>query len=380
MSKSIYIEKDGHPIILEDEEDYEHDDIDEDEDDEDDEDEEDEDEINDEDDDPGSSSIEDDVDGEEEDEEEEEDEVNCDDEEDDYSSSTSSTSSTNNQTDNPRVCDCCYCEVFGHGVPPVAPTSRNYNEMRERLRLRLSKRRAERCERSAQQSGGKEDSLNDKGGGTANVIGTNEGGGGNANTNGATNGIQSSLLSVDELLKFINGTSHKDQDKSSSKRKDKNKNSNNNKKNNNNNNNSKNNNNSQKATNKDSDKSNKQNHKQTSGYHHHQHKQAQNQRQNQSSTPSSTRSHVGRQQNHPPRVAHKSDKDGRLISATNGLVSEDVFMPRDIDLNDNELDEFERELEAFKRFCLDSDPLVKRERVRLQLKDTNFLQELARRF
>ncbi|XP_060849505.1 uncharacterized protein LOC132928685 isoform X1 [Rhopalosiphum padi] len=34
----------------------------------------------------------------------------------------------------PRQCDCCYCEVFGHGVPSVAPVSRNYQEMRDRLR------------------------------------------------------------------------------------------------------------------------------------------------------------------------------------------------------------------------------------------------------
>lgn len=43
-------------------------------------------------------------------------------------------------------------EVFGHGLPAVAPTSRNYNEMRERLRQRLSKRKA--------QSGGCENSHN----------------------------------------------------------------------------------------------------------------------------------------------------------------------------------------------------------------------------
>ncbi|XP_050420616.1 uncharacterized protein LOC126833365 isoform X2 [Adelges cooleyi] len=34
----------------------------------------------------------------------------------------------------PRQCDCCYCEVFGHGVPSMAPVSRNYQEMRDRLR------------------------------------------------------------------------------------------------------------------------------------------------------------------------------------------------------------------------------------------------------
>ncbi|XP_074596987.1 uncharacterized protein LOC141852050 [Brevipalpus obovatus] len=79
-----------------------------------------------------------------------------DDEDDDEScsdqSSTTSTSTSNNQrVDGGRVCDCCYCEVFGHGMPAVAPTSRNYNEMRERLRSRLNKRKAERgrCENAA---------------------------------------------------------------------------------------------------------------------------------------------------------------------------------------------------------------------------------------
>lgn len=54
-------------------------------------------------------------------------------------------------------------------------------------------------------------------------------------------------------------------------------------------------------------------------------------------------------------------------------------MPRDIDLNDEKLDELERELEAFKRFCLESMPLVKKERVRVQLKDSNFLEEIFRK-
>lgn len=54
-------------------------------------------------------------------------------------------------------------------------------------------------------------------------------------------------------------------------------------------------------------------------------------------------------------------------------------MPRDIDLNDEKLDELERELEAFKRFCFESMPLVKKERVRVQLKDSNFLQEFLRK-
>lgn len=49
-----------------------------------------------------------------------------------------------------KHCACCYCEVFGHGGPSVAPVSRNYPEMRERLRLLLSKKkrghRASNCQ------------------------------------------------------------------------------------------------------------------------------------------------------------------------------------------------------------------------------------------
>merc|ERR1711899_46351 len=38
-------------------------------------------------------------------------------------------------------CLCCYCEMFGHGGPSAAPVSKNYPEMRERLRLLLSKKK-----------------------------------------------------------------------------------------------------------------------------------------------------------------------------------------------------------------------------------------------
>lgn len=48
-----------------------------------------------------------------------------------------------------KHCACCYCEVFGHGGPSVAPVSRNYPEMRERLRLLLSKKK--RSHRAQQQ-------------------------------------------------------------------------------------------------------------------------------------------------------------------------------------------------------------------------------------
>lgn len=464
----------------------------------------------------------------------EDEEDDCDIEDDDYcsdESSTTSTSSTNNQPDNTRVCDCCYCEVFGNGAAPVAPTSRNYNEMRERLRLRLSKRRAERCERSMQQNGNvsKDDSANDRGGGPQ------------MNTNGANGSHQGNKSNtpvvdqrnLDELLNYINGKGgQKDQEKSASKKKDKNKNNNNNKKSNNKNNSH------TKSTHKedkDLDKCNNQsngtsnpsNNNNNNHHHHHNHhyhpnssggdattsggkrQQANNsgihhnshscaaQQQNQlenhhnnhrTSTNGNNRTTpeavnngnnnklIGSDQPHdenyqPPQTTPTSSgkqkrkerekstnsKDqlsnkiqqnlsAKTISSSNGGSSretcepnlgtnhtasinankqantsnnqifstnvatnvesnnlsdhqnivhlqttknepdgsylsplEDVFMPRDIDLNDDQLDELERELEAFKRFCFDSVPLVKKERVRVQLKDSNFFQELTER-
>lgn len=454
----------------------------------------------------------------------EDEEDDCDNEDDDYcsdESSTTSTSSTNNQPDNTRVCDCCYCEVFGNGAAPVAPTSRNYNEMRERLRLRLSKRRAERCERSMQQNGSvsKDDSANDRGGGTqTGTIGANH----------SNNGSKSSApvvdqRNLDELLNYINGKDQKDQEKSASKKRDKNKNNNNCNKKSNNKNNS-----HTKSTHKDdkdSEKCNNQNHGTTNhsnnNNHHHNHhpnstggdattsggkkQQASNSgvhqhhhnshsyashQQNQidhnhrTSTIGNNRVNpeVNNKQNNsldqqhdenhqPPQIAPPSngkqkrkdrekltntrdqlsskiqqDLSAKTISSSNGSssretcesnlganhpasidvnkqasttsnpdysidaarttesnnlschqnrfpsqatkkepddsylsASEDVFMPRDIDLNDGQLDELERELEAFKRFCFNSVPLVKKERVRVKLKDSNFFQELTER-
>ncbi|XP_018098502.1 protein FAM193A isoform X2 [Xenopus laevis] len=67
--------------------------------------------------------------------------------EDSCSEHSSSTSTSTNQKEG-KYCDCCYCEFFGHGGPPSAPTSRNYAEMREKLRLRLTKRKEEQPKKS----------------------------------------------------------------------------------------------------------------------------------------------------------------------------------------------------------------------------------------
>ncbi|XP_058526329.1 protein FAM193A isoform X2 [Ochotona princeps] len=71
--------------------------------------------------------------------------------EDSCSEHSSGTSTSTNQKDG-KYCDCCYCEFFGHGGPPAAPTSRNYAEMREKLRLRLTKRKEEQPKKTDQGS------------------------------------------------------------------------------------------------------------------------------------------------------------------------------------------------------------------------------------
>ncbi|OAD59262.1 hypothetical protein WN48_09528 [Eufriesea mexicana] len=57
----------------------------------------------------------------------------------------SCSTSSSAQRDSSRHCDCCYCEVFDLGVASVVQVSRNYNEMRERLRQLLTKKKARKC-------------------------------------------------------------------------------------------------------------------------------------------------------------------------------------------------------------------------------------------
>lgn len=105
----------------------------------------------------------DDEDCEEDEDEEEEDEENSDDDDDDGSTTSSNynnSASGGQPRDLGRVCDCCYCEVFGHGVPSISTTSRNYSEMRERLRMRLSKRKAERKQQSSSNPGSNGPQMN----------------------------------------------------------------------------------------------------------------------------------------------------------------------------------------------------------------------------
>lgn len=53
----------------------------------------------------------------------------------------SASSTEDGRTERGKYCDCCYCEFFGHAAPPVAPTSHNYTEMRDKLRMRLNSKR-----------------------------------------------------------------------------------------------------------------------------------------------------------------------------------------------------------------------------------------------
>lgn len=47
--------------------------------------------------------------------------------------------------------------------------------------------------------------------------------------------------------------------------------------------------------------------------------------------------------------------------------TESVFQPKDIDLENGDIDDDERELEAFKRFCLQSVPSERKNKVKVNL-------------
>ncbi|XP_061626584.1 protein FAM193A isoform X2 [Phyllopteryx taeniolatus] len=112
--------------------------------------------------------------------------------EDSCSEHSSSTSTSTNQKEG-KYCDCCYCEFFGHGGPPAAPTSRNYAEMREKLRLRLTKRKEEQPKREEQQLMPERE-------------GTGSGGGGGGGS--SSSGVEDHRR-VEDLLQFINSADSK---------------------------------------------------------------------------------------------------------------------------------------------------------------------------
>ncbi|KAF6210460.1 hypothetical protein GE061_013566 [Apolygus lucorum] len=77
----------------------------------------------------------------------------------------------------------------------------------------------------------------------------------------------------------------------------------------------------------------------------------------------------------PVKTSKKKRKKKKKSKAEGGAEAEDwntldnVFAPKDLDLNDGEIDDAERELEAFKLFCMQSVPLDRKEKVNLNLKD-----------
>ncbi|GAB1604716.1 protein FAM193A-like isoform X2 [Argonauta hians] len=67
---------------------------------------------------------------------------------DDSCSEQSSSTSTSNQKEG-KYCDCCYCEFLGHGTPPKAPTSHKFYEMREKLQLKLRRRKEAKIQKKS---------------------------------------------------------------------------------------------------------------------------------------------------------------------------------------------------------------------------------------
>ncbi|EEC02981.1 hypothetical protein IscW_ISCW017197, partial [Ixodes scapularis] len=66
----------------------------------------------------------------------------------------------------------------------------------------------------------------------------------------------------------------------------------------------------------------------------------------------------------------KSKKSRKKKNSSTDVTSpDDVFLPKDIDLENGDLDELEREVEAFKRFCFNSVPVANKEKVHVNLKD-----------
>lgn len=68
-----------------------------------------------------------------------------------------------------------------------------------------------------------------------------------------------------------------------------------------------------------------------------------------------------------PKGKNKKNKKKKGDKVNNSI--DDVFLPKDIDLDSVEMDETEREVEYFKRFCLDS---ARQTRQRLSINWSNF--------
>ena len=61
-------------------------------------------------------------------------------------------------------------------------------------------------------------------------------------------------------------------------------------------------------------------------------------------------------------------KDFQQLQQFHRLVIDNVFLPKDIDLDNREMDDVEREVEAFKRFCFNSVPLQQKPKVDIDMR------------
>ena len=51
------------------------------------------------------------------------------------------------------------------------------------------------------------------------------------------------------------------------------------------------------------------------------------------------------------------------------MFTDSIFEPKDIDLDNGDIDDDEREIEAFKRFCLDSVPVKQKPKISFDMKN-----------
>ena len=61
-------------------------------------------------------------------------------------------------------------------------------------------------------------------------------------------------------------------------------------------------------------------------------------------------------------------KDFQQLQTFHRLLIDTVFVPKDIDLENREMDDVEREVEAFKRFCFNSVPVQEKPKVEIDMK------------
>ena len=58
----------------------------------------------------------------------------------------------------------------------------------------------------------------------------------------------------------------------------------------------------------------------------------------------------------------------KIETKLSNVILDSVFAPKDIDLENGEMDDDEREIEAFKRFCFNSVPLKEKPKVNFDMK------------